>query len=97
MTGQANNFLSQQDAEVTAPPNDDKTNGKGEDGGDGNGHDSDTSWVTAPPEHPWPMPLGNDAYHGLAGEFVRLIEPQTEADAVALLVQFLCMIWKLHW
>jgi Protein of unknown function (DUF3987) len=90
MINETDDFLSQQDAEVTAPPNDDKTNGKG--GGDGNGHDSDSSWVTAPPEHPWPTPLGDDAYHGLAGEFVRLIEPHTEADAVALLVQFLCMI-----
>lgn len=28
------------------------------------------------------------AYHGLAGEFVRTIEPETEADPVALLAQF---------
>lgn len=41
----------------------------------------------APPE--WPNPLTNDAFHGLAGEIVRTIEPHTEADPVALLVQFL--------
>ena len=27
-------------------------------------------------------------YHGIAGEFVKLIEPHTEADPAALLVQF---------
>jgi hypothetical protein len=37
----------------------------------------------------WPKSLGEAAYHGLAGEFVRLVEPHTEADPVALLVQFL--------
>ena len=40
--------------------------------------------------HPdWPEPLGEAAYHGPAGEFVRLIEPYTEADSAAILVQFL--------
>lgn len=38
---------------------------------------------------PWPDPPAGEAFHGLAGEFVRLIEPHTEADPVALLVQFL--------
>ncbi len=37
----------------------------------------------------WPEPLGEHALHGLAGEVVRAIEPQTEADPVALLLQFL--------
>ena len=36
----------------------------------------------------WPT-LGQAALHGLAGEVVRLIEPHTEADPVALLVSFL--------
>lgn len=39
---------------------------------------------------PWPE-MGATAYHGLAGEFVRFVEPQTEADPVALLVQLLTM------
>ena len=43
-----------------------------------NGHDTD----------PWPV-LGAAAYHGLAGEVVSTIAPQTEADPVALLLQFL--------
>jgi hypothetical protein len=37
----------------------------------------------------WPSPLGEDAYHGVTGELVRLIEPHTEGDSAALLVQFL--------
>ncbi len=41
------------------------------------------------PEPSWPRPLGDAAFHGLAGEIVRTIEPQTEADPAALLVQFL--------
>jgi len=38
---------------------------------------------------PIPSQLAEAAYYGLAGEFVRLIEPHTEADPVALLAQFL--------
>ena len=37
----------------------------------------------------WPAPLGKAAYHGLAGEVVEAIDPHTEADLGALLVQFL--------
>jgi hypothetical protein len=37
----------------------------------------------------WPTPPGSAAYGGLAGEIVRTIEPQSEADPVALLVQLL--------
>jgi hypothetical protein len=37
----------------------------------------------------WPDPPEREAYHGLAGEVVRSLEPSTEADAVALLLQFL--------
>lgn len=39
---------------------------------------------------PWPEPPAAEAFLGLAGDVVRLIEPETEADPVALLVQFLC-------
>lgn len=35
------------------------------------------------------LPLGEDAYHGIAGEIVRKIEPHSEADPAAILVQFL--------
>ncbi|MFH1024119.1 MAG: CHC2 zinc finger domain-containing protein [Planctomycetota bacterium] len=37
----------------------------------------------------WPVPLADEAFHGLAGEFVRRIEEQTEAAPAALLIQFL--------
>jgi hypothetical protein len=37
----------------------------------------------------WPAPLKSEAYYGLAGEWVRMVEPHTEADPVALLIQFL--------
>ena len=37
----------------------------------------------------WPNPIALDAYHGLAGEVVRAIEPHTEADSVAILIQHL--------
>jgi hypothetical protein len=40
-------------------------------------------------DSPWPTPLAPDAFHGLAGEIVGAIAPQTEADPPALLVQFL--------
>src|SRR5262249_4732568 len=37
----------------------------------------------------WPEPLAPEALHGLAGDIVRLIIPASEADPVALLMQFL--------
>ncbi len=37
----------------------------------------------------WPKPLAAEAFHGLAGEVVRAIEPHTEADPAGLLIQFL--------
>jgi hypothetical protein len=37
----------------------------------------------------WPEPLAPDAFHGLAGTVAKAIEPHTEADCAALLVQFL--------
>ncbi|MFO0805088.1 MAG: DUF3987 domain-containing protein [Gemmataceae bacterium] len=43
----------------------------------------------AMPEPDWPAPLAEEAFHGLAGDFVRAIEPHTEADPVALLVSLL--------
>jgi hypothetical protein len=56
----------------------------------------------APPACPWPGPLGQEAYHGLAGEFVRVIAPASEADPVAILLQFLVGFGNLigrtaHW
>ena len=44
------------------------------------------------PTYPWPDPLDGAAYHGPAGEFVKLVEPHTEADPAALMMQFLVAI-----
>jgi len=40
-------------------------------------------------ERPWPEPLASEALHGLPGDFVRAVEPHSEADRAALLVSFL--------
>ena len=37
----------------------------------------------------WPEPLRPEAYHGIVGEIVRMIEPHSEADPVALLIHLL--------
>ncbi len=39
--------------------------------------------------YPWPDPPAADAYHGLAGEIVRALEPESESDPIALLVQMI--------
>ena len=38
---------------------------------------------------PWPTPAAGAVFHGLAGEFVALTEPHSEAHPMALLAQFL--------
>jgi hypothetical protein len=40
-------------------------------------------------EAPWPEPLAQKAFYGLAGEVVQAIAPITEADIAGLLAQFL--------
>ncbi|MFI5323758.1 MAG: primase C-terminal domain-containing protein, partial [Thermodesulfobacteriota bacterium] len=40
-------------------------------------------------EVPWPSPLPKTAYHGLAGDIVKAIEPHTESDPAAILTEFL--------
>ena len=42
----------------------------------------------------WPK-LGEAAYHGLAGRFVRKVEPHSEADPAGILIQFLVMFGSL--
>jgi hypothetical protein len=37
----------------------------------------------------WPAPMADEAFYGLAGRFVRLVEPHTEADRNFLLLMFL--------
>lgn len=49
----------------------------------------------APREDNYPAPLAPEAFQGVAGELVRLIEPHTEADPAALLFQFLAAFGNL--
>lgn len=44
----------------------------------------------SPQPRKWPAPLAEAAFYGLAGEVVRTLEPHTEADPAAILLQFLC-------
>jgi hypothetical protein len=39
----------------------------------------------------FPTPPADAAYHGIAGEFIRLVEPHTEGDPAAILAQFLVL------
>ena len=57
----------------------------------GNGENTALTAYTALPNDadPWPDRLGDAAHHGLIGDIVTTIEPQTESDPVALLVQLL--------
>jgi hypothetical protein len=43
----------------------------------------------------WPAPLKNEAFHGPAGDLVRTIEPHSESDSAALLVQSLASFGNL--
>jgi hypothetical protein len=45
---------------------------------------------TAPAQPTWPV-MADAAYHGLAGDVVKTITPHSEADPVALLIQFLTL------
>ena len=50
---------------------------------------ADRETEAAPAVPSWPDPIREAGFHGLAGEFVHLMEPHTEADNAALLIQFL--------
>lgn len=49
--------------------------------------ETDPTPRSAPPG--WPGPMAQAAFRGVAGAFVRAVEPTSESDPVALLVQFL--------
>ena len=44
---------------------------------------------------PWPEPMTDEAFYGLAGEVISAIEPYSEADRHALLITFLTMFGNL--
>lgn len=64
----------------------DRAQGRATVWGEGSSH-PDTDDVAAGRE--WPAPLDEAAYHGIVGELVRAIEPETEADNAAILLQAL--------
>lgn len=53
---------------------------------------------TQPEVRDWPEAMNESTFYGLAGDFVRLVLPETEADPQALLVAFLigfgCMVGR---
>lgn len=51
--------------------------------------------VKATPAKEWPDALNSDAYIGIAGDFIRLVAPQTEGDPCALLIAFLTVVGSL--
>jgi hypothetical protein len=54
---------------------------------------ADAAWAPSPSLHfsAWPA-LDDAAFYGLAGEVVRTIEPHSEADRIAILIQFLTLV-----
>jgi hypothetical protein len=61
----------------------------GDDAGTQEGAAGASGTTDVPDTPPWPDPPAKEAFHGLAGRIVRTIEPSTEADPAALLVQAL--------
>lgn len=53
------------------------------------GADDDDRQPLGAPVQQWPRPLSDAAFIGIGGDAVRMIEPETESDPAALLVQFL--------
>lgn len=51
--------------------------------------------VKATPAKEWPAALNSAAYIGIAGDFIRLVAPQTEGDPCALLIAFLTVVGSL--
>jgi hypothetical protein len=49
----------------------------------------DRRTIAPEPTNNWPEPLDPAAFYGLAGDIVKQIEPQTEADMAAILLQVL--------
>jgi hypothetical protein len=52
------------------------------------GEEGNTDNTTPEAKESWPV-IDEAAYHGLAGNFVKALDPHTEADPVGILIQFL--------
>lgn len=59
-------------------------------GADSDSASGDAGTDDLPPikARPWPEPLAPEVFRGLAGEFIRLVDPHTEADPAALLFSY---------
>ena len=44
-------------------------------------------WKPEPPPDGWPAPMSEDARYGIAGEFLKMVEPRSEADPHAMIAQ----------
>ncbi len=55
----------------------------------GSGEEADPQETSTGQKDEWPSPMADEAFYGLAGDFVRVVSPHTEADPAALLGQFL--------
>ena len=64
--------------------------GSGEDNAEADGATPSQELVFIDPAPPWPV-MADDAYHGITGEVVKTIEPHSEGDPVALMLQFLTL------
>jgi hypothetical protein len=54
-------------------------------------HSEILAGITGPTESRWPEPMSDAAMHGLAGDFVRAVEPHSESDPAALLTGLLAV------
>lgn len=70
-------------------PDDTSSKGNGNNARSQANHMAAEASVVSVVHAPWPE-LDSKALYGIAGDFVRATEPQTEADPAALLLQFLC-------
>jgi hypothetical protein len=52
-------------------------------------HDEQAAEKSAPEATAWPAPINKLAFQGLPGEIVKTVEPHTESDPVAILIQTL--------
>jgi hypothetical protein len=69
------------------PPDGDKSGGNPSAGAIDDDYDTQTNWVS-PDENPWPE-IDSEAFHGLAGQIVDAIVPNSESDPIAILTHFL--------
>jgi hypothetical protein len=67
----------------------DEARRRAEAGAGPHGRNGEAAAGPGPEDDPWPAPLAEEAFYGLAGDAVRVLGPASEADPAALLLQFL--------